>query len=106
VTDFLERRLYPALRADIEVVDEATPLSYERHTGNWQGSNTGWLLTNRTMLMNLRGMPRTLPGLRDFYLCGQWVEPGGRVPDVAMSGRNAIQLHCAADRRPFIATTP
>jgi hypothetical protein len=23
----------------------------ERYTGTWQGSTTGWLLTNRTMLM-------------------------------------------------------
>ena len=29
--------LYPGIRAEIEVVDEATPLSYERYTGNWAG---------------------------------------------------------------------
>ena len=58
----------------IEVVDEATPLSYERYTGNWQGSSTGWLLTTQTMTMNIVGMPKTLPGLADFY----HVRPVGR----------------------------
>ncbi len=105
VIAFLERR-YPGLRADIEIVDEATPLSYERYTGSWQGSSTGWLLTTRTMPLNITGMPKTLPGLANFTMCGQWVEPGGMVPVVAMSGRNAIQILCHADRKPFVTTTP
>ena len=101
VIDFLER-LYPGIRSQVEVVDEATPLSYERYTGNWQGSSCGWLLTKQTMQMNIRGMDKTLPGLENFYLAGQWVEPGGMVPIVAASGRNAIQLICAAENRPFV----
>lgn len=103
--DYLEE-LYPGIRADIEVVDEATPLSYERYTGNWQGSSCGWLLTKETIPMMIRGMRKTLPGLGNFYLAGQWVEPGGSVPVVAMSGRNAIQMICHQDGRPFVTTTP
>jgi phytoene dehydrogenase-like protein len=48
---------------------------------------------------------KTLPGLRNFYLAGQWVEPGGSLPLSAMSGRNAIQMICHQDGRPFVATT-
>lgn len=98
-------RLYPGFRQAVEVVDVATPLSYERYTGNWQGATTGWLLTRDTMKLMISGLGKTLPGLDNFYLCGQWVEPGGSVPVVAMSGRNAIQLLCAADDRPFVTTT-
>ncbi len=105
VIAFLER-LYPGLRGDIEVRDEATPLSYERYTGNWMGSSTGWLLTTKTMPLNIMGMPKTLPGLASFYMCGQWVEPGGMVPVVAMSGRNAVQLLCHADGKPCVTTMP
>ncbi|MEZ4715498.1 MAG: hypothetical protein R2851_05320 [Caldilineaceae bacterium] len=47
------------------------------------------------------GVRKTLPGLGNFYMAGQWVEPGGMVPVVAMSGRNAIQLICHADGRAF-----
>jgi phytoene dehydrogenase-like protein len=42
--DLLEQ-FYPGIKADIEFVDVATPLTYERYTGNWQGSSCGWLLT-------------------------------------------------------------
>ena len=50
VIEFLEK-LYPGIGQDIEVKDVATPLSYERYTGNWQGSTCGWLLTDKTMMM-------------------------------------------------------
>jgi len=105
VIDFLEG-IYPGLRKDIEVVDVATPLSYERYTGNWQGASSGWLLAKQTMLMNLLGVEKTLPGLDDFYMAGQWVEPGGMVPVVAMSGRNVIRMICHHDRQPFVAARP
>ncbi len=100
ILDFLAVR-YPGLRDQIEVVDVATPLSYERYTGNWLGSTCGWLPSKPTMHAMLLGMPKTLPKLRDFYLAGQWVEPGGSVPLSAMSGKNAIQLLCAACGQPF-----
>jgi phytoene dehydrogenase-like protein len=46
-------------------------------------------------------MKKTLPGLKDFYLAGQWVTPGGGLPMVALSGRNVIQLICRRDQKPF-----
>ncbi|HSF81287.1 MAG TPA: NAD(P)/FAD-dependent oxidoreductase, partial [Anaerolineales bacterium] len=105
VLAFLEK-LYPGLQGEVEVEDVATPLSYERYTGNWLGSTCGWLLTKDTMKLMIQGMDKTLPGLHDFYLAGQWVEPGGSVPLAAMSGRNVIQMICAADGRPFVTATP
>jgi phytoene dehydrogenase-like protein len=93
--------IYPGLKDQIEMVDVATPLSYERYTGNWQGSSCGWLLTKESMPLMISGMEKTLPGVENFYLAGQWVEPGGSVPLAAMSGRNAIQLMCHADRQEF-----
>lgn len=102
VIDFLAQR-YPGLRAQIEVTDVATPISYERFTGNWLGSTSGWLLTKQTMPLLMMGLPKTLPGLKNFYLAGQWVEPGGSVPLAAMSGRHAVQLLCADHGQPFVA---
>jgi phytoene dehydrogenase-like protein len=100
--DCLEQ-FHPGIKADIEFVDVATPLSYERYTGNWQGSSCGWLLTKQTLPMMIKGLPKTVPKLRNFYMIGQWVEPGGSVPVVAMSGRNIIQQICHEDRRLFRA---
>ncbi len=92
---------YPNIRADIEYIDEATPLSYERYTGNWQGSTCGWLLTKESLPLMILGVPRTLPGLDRFYMAGQWVEPGGTVTLAAASGKNVIQMICEQDGRPF-----
>jgi phytoene dehydrogenase-like protein len=105
IAGFLDK-LYPGIQSQIEVIDVATPLSYERYTGNWMGSTCGWLLTKQTMRMMIEGMGKTLPGLSQFYLAGQWVEPGGSVPIAAMSGRNVIQLVCAADGQEFTAQSP
>lgn len=105
VIDFLET-VYPGIGGQIEVKDVATPLSYERYTGNWQGSTCGWLLTKDTMRMMISGVDQTLPGLANFYLCGQWVEPGGMVPMAAISGRNVVQLLCHADGKPFETSLP
>lgn len=103
--DLLER-WYPGIRDDVEFVDEATPLSYERYTGNWMGSTCGWLLTPETMPMLIQGVKKTLPGLANFYLAGQWVEPGGSVTLAAASGKNVMQLICHADGKPFETSVP
>jgi phytoene dehydrogenase-like protein len=96
----LEKRL-PAIRGRIEVVDVATPLTYERYTGNWQGSMEGWL-----PIMGQFGkrLDHTLPGLENFYMIGQWVEPGGGLPPAATSARAAIKVICKRDGKRFAAT--
>jgi phytoene dehydrogenase-like protein len=96
----------PGLRAEVEFVDEATPLSYERYTGNWLGATTGWLLARETIPMMILGVPKTLSGLQNFYLAGHWVEPGGTVTLAAASGKNAIHLICHADGKPFVTAQP
>ncbi len=105
VIQFLESK-YPGLRSQIEMVDVATPLSFERYTGNCKGASSGWLLTKQTMMMNLTGVSKTLPGLHNFHMAGQWVEPGGMAPVVAMSGRNVVQMICHDDGWPFVVSTP
>ena len=109
VSDIIIRQLekiYPGIEEDIEFVDEATPLSYERYTGNWMGATTGWLLTKETTPMMIFGVPKTLPGLKNFYMAGHWVEPGGTVTMAAASGKNAIQMICDQDGKPFQTSRP
>lgn len=104
VAELLDR-IYPGISQDIEVTDVATPLSYERYTNNWLGATTGWLLTKQTMIKMILGMRKTLPDLGNFYLAGQWVEPGGSLPSSALSGRGVIQLICRQDHKVFTTTT-
>jgi phytoene dehydrogenase-like protein len=82
--------------------DVATPLTFERYTGNWKGSVIGWDATRKTLFMPMK---KTLPGLRNFYMAGQWVQPGGGLPTAAVSGRNVIQLICNQDKKSFTAAT-
>jgi phytoene dehydrogenase-like protein len=105
VIEQLDKRL-PGLAGGVEVVDVATPLTFERYTGNWQGSFEGWQMTPKTMGMTMtgKGMRKTLPGLENFYMIGQWVEPGGGLPTGAISARRMIQTLCAQDKRPFVTS--
>jgi len=102
VIALLDKR-FPGLAAQVEMKDVATPITFHRYTGNWQGSFEGWLMTPKNMTMN---MSKTLPGLDCFYMVGQWVQPGGGLPSGAMPGRYAIQFLCKRDKKPFEAKTP
>ena len=97
----LERR-FPGTAARVEFTDLATPATFARFTGNWQGSFQGWLPTPQILGQRL---PRTLPGLKNFYMAGQWVEPGGGLPSAALSARYVAQLLCGRDGQVFAATS-
>lgn len=66
---------FPGLAVQVEMRDVATPMTWERFTGNWRGSYQGWLNTTKTF-----GMRMSKPGLENLYMAGQWVEPGGGLP--------------------------
>lgn len=101
LTELVER-IYPDVRDNIEVVDLATPATYVRYTGNWQGSFEGWLLSPKNArIAGLAGLPRKLPGLSGFYMAGQWVMPGGGLPTAVMTARWAIQSLCREDGRTY-----
>ena len=86
----LESR-FPAARGKTEVVDVATPATVIRYTGNWKGSMEGWLVTPKT---GIKALPSTLPGLKNFIMAGQWVNPGGGLPTGLMGGRTAAKKLC------------
>jgi phytoene dehydrogenase-like protein len=94
---------FPGLASAVEMKDVATPLTFKRYTGNWQGSFEGWLMTPENFNMRI---PKTLPGLDSFYMAGQWVQPGGGLPGGVNSGREVIQLICRNDGRTFTTTMP
>ena len=91
-------------------VDFAVPeqsLMRVRDAANWRGSIYGWAMTMRKMaLMMGKGMSKTLPGLQNFYMIGQWVEPSGNVQLSAASGRDLLEMICRADQKPFVTSLP
>jgi phytoene dehydrogenase-like protein len=102
VIDRLEKR-FPGLASKVEMRDVATPMTWVRYTGNWRGSYEGWMFSAESFTSSMR---KTLPGLENFYMAGQWVNPGGGMPTAAMSGNHTIQLICNEDKKKFVTTRP
>lgn len=96
----LLEREYPGIGEHIDVCDIATPLTNIRHTGAYRGAYEGWVPSPGNVRTFL---PMTLPGLKDFYLAGQWLYPGGGLPPAAQSGKWAIQRQCRRDKKEFRA---
>jgi phytoene dehydrogenase-like protein len=102
VIDLLERR-FPETAGRVDMVDVATPLTFERYTGNWRGSFEGWLMTTGTIFLRMK---KQLPGLKNFYMIGQWTQPGGGVPTGGMHGKNIIRRICKEAGIRFATSTP
>jgi phytoene dehydrogenase-like protein len=92
---------FPGITGMIEVTDVATPLTDVRYTGVWKGSYEGFAPASNNITKTLKN---TLPDLQNFYLAGQWLQPGGGLPPSVMSGKMAISKICKNDKKEFIVT--
>ena len=90
VIGVFEKR-FPKAKGMIEVIDVATPATIIRYTGNWKGSMEGWLITPAT---GMKTLPPVLPGLKNFYMVGQWISPGGGLPSGLITGRMVSRRIC------------
>lgn len=97
IIDALEKK-FGDIKEKIEVVDVATPTTYVDYTNNWKGSWEGWIPTKETIGKNLK---KTLPGLDNFYMIGQWVDIGGGLPPAGAAGRNIARMLCRKDGKKF-----
>jgi phytoene dehydrogenase-like protein len=88
---------FPGISAQVEMRDVATPITWERYTGNWRGAYEGW------MFGAYQYIPKTLPGLDNFYMAGQWVNAGGGMPTAAISGSHTVQLICRQDGQKYVS---
>lgn len=82
---------YPGISAEIEVTDVATPRTTVRYTGVYKGAYEGFFPTSENMMKTL---DMTLPRLKNFYMAGQWLFPGGGLPPAAQTGKWAVQYIC------------
>ncbi len=100
VIDRLEQLIGP-ISDRIEMVDTSTPHSVIRYTGNWQGSYEGFAPTRATLSKRL---PKTLPGLQNFSMIGQWTTPGGGLPTAAKDGLDIAKMLCKRDKKRFTSS--
>jgi phytoene dehydrogenase-like protein len=89
---------YPDISSKVEVTDVATPFTFWRYTRNREGAYMGWLPTPETMFAQIK---KTLPGLENFYMAGQWAMSTGGVQPTIYSGRHVIQLICHREGNKF-----
>ena len=93
-------KCFPGIRDTVRMIDVATPLTYWNMARSWRGAYEGWMPSTSSFFGHVG---KTLTGLGSFYMAGQWVEPWGGVPTAVKSGRQAVQLLCRDDARPFVA---
>lgn len=93
-------KLYPGIEEYIEVIDIATPKTDVRYTGVKDGAYEGFMPSRENMMKSLK---MQLPGLRNFYMAGQWLFPGGGLPPSAQSGKWVVQLICKRNKQKFVS---
>ena len=92
-------KIYPGISENIEVIDIATPKTDVKYTGVKDGAYEGFMPSRDTMMKSIK---MKLPRLKNFYMAGQWLFPGGGLPPSAQSGKWAIQLICKQNRQRFV----
>jgi len=56
--------------------------------------------------MTSAGFIRELPGLKNFYMAGQWADGMVGLASAAVSGRKLIQFLCERDGKQFVKAVP
>lgn len=97
IIKILDKRLGGVIE-NVEVIDVATPSTFYKYTNNWMGSTQGWNWLPGLIPETLK---KELPGLKNFYMIGQWTTPGGGVSTAFQSGRDITRIICKKDKKQF-----
>ena len=89
----------PETAGKVEVIDVATPLTYERYCANWKGS---WM-TEMTPGIKMKSYPAVVKGLQGVYFAGHRMMPPGGLPIALVSGRTAVQHLCLDTKTLFVS---
>jgi phytoene dehydrogenase-like protein len=90
-------RHFGNIKSSLEVLDVATPATYVRFTGNWNGAIMGW---TEWKFMSTRKPKKTIAGIDNFYMCGQWTGDAG-LPGAAQGGREVARMICQQEGKKF-----
>ena len=104
VAQCLEFR-FPGIAHQIEVSDVVTPVSVEHWTGTYRGCQAWGAPKEYSNQARKNGVSKTLPGLDNFYMVGQWAGGTIGLNTVCLMGRNLIQEVCKKDHQKFQTTS-
>ena len=85
IADFLEKKI-PGFKSAIRVTDVATPATYVRLTNVYRASYEGFSPVPAALGQNIK---KTVPGVKNLRLCGQWTTAGGGICTAVHDGKSA-----------------
>lgn len=91
---------YPHLEDKFEVIDVATPLTYERYTGSSKGS---WMAVMEKGTPSMNACPCVLEDIKGVYFAGHRTMIPGGMPTALNSGRAAAQMVCRQFDKTFVS---
>lgn len=103
LADRLNKR-FPSLKNQIEAVDVVTPISVEHYTTSYRGYLPWPAPKELAKEVAKNGVSKTLPGLKQFYMVGQWAGALYSTTQVSEMGRDLIQQLCRKDHKKFVTT--
>lgn len=87
---------YPKLKGKVNLLDVATPVTFHRYAGAYQGAYMPFFLTiNSKMMFYHNGK---IKGLKKCYLSGQWTMDMGGLPGALLSGKETLQRICKKEK--------
>lgn len=90
----------PELKDAVEVIDVATPLTYERYCNSYEGSwMSVWLPGRRAINVPIKSL-----SVRNLYFAGQRTMMPGGLPIAVASGRKAVQYLCRDNKSVFLVS--
>ncbi|MGZ7159919.1 MAG: phytoene desaturase family protein [Methanobacterium sp.] len=99
VLEILEKR-FPGIKEQVEIYDVTTPATVERFTRNFHGWQP-WPVQEGELKTMMSGLSKTLPGLQNFHMVGQWASAMIGISNAAVMGRNLIKELCKKDKKKF-----
>ena len=103
IAECLEKR-FPGLRSSIEATDVVTPLLVEQWTAAYRGCQAWGAPKEYQKEVMKNGVSKILPGLKNFYMAGQWAIGTIGLNTVCLTGRNLIRDLCKQDGKKFQTT--
>ncbi|MCW4023037.1 MAG: NAD(P)/FAD-dependent oxidoreductase [Candidatus Bathyarchaeota archaeon] len=101
VAERLEKR-FAGFKNSIEAVDVVTPVTVVHWTGGYRGFCLPWPAPEQISGdVSKNGVSKTLQGLENFYMAGQWSVGMNGLGTAAQSGRSLIKQLCKIDNKKF-----
>ena len=98
VQDRIAKR-FPELKDSLEVLDVATPCTFNRYVNSSNGVFMSFFFTNKDFMFSHHGKLR---GIKNFYLSSQWMQGPGGLPIAMTQGKFAIQRICKREKLSYI----